>query len=103
MDVDPKSGMPRIEAARTAESKINEIQGKLAAEGERIESDLSSKKGQNLIALITSQLEARIEYLIKSDGEATALMKLLDGMGVKINYARGFAEKQVMRNLKRIK
>jgi len=96
-DVDPASGMPRIEVEKPSNQTTLDRLGAQKAKADQLISDVNSAGGREIINKIHSQLVIRINTLINEDGECKALKKLLLGLSVDIDLGKLAADK--LRNM----
>ena len=72
------------------------------AEGYRLDAALKEEDGRILVKTVRELLTKRVDELVKDDAEASAFVKLLKEIGVKIAIGRTMAERIIARELKEV-
>lgn len=94
LDVDIVTGKPKEHVEEKKDEKVEQLR-KVAGEGDVLEREFKTARGQKFIQIMIETLEQRIFAMMKQDPECQALMRVLEEMKVKVALSRGIAEKIV--------
>ncbi len=99
-EVDPVTGDPKIPEDKKDtknEARFNVLKGK----ADQLAGDVASEKGQMILNMMQSHLLARINELIKADGQCMGIIKILTDMGITLDFGQMATEKLMQMVMKK--
>ncbi len=96
-DVDPASGMPRVEMEKPSSQATLDRLSNQKAKADQLISDVNSERGKEIINKILDHFMLRVNTLIAEDGECKSLKRVLVDLGLTIDMGKLAADK--LRNI----